>query len=278
MRNLNQVPNIGGSTSDYPDGVIVDENLGTIGTAVSELLYGDIIQAMHKLKRLMGITPNSQPDNESNGYQALTGLLANMLPHWQPPTSGLDLSQTKFVYYNNALYYHKTLVNTNNNPSSDSTNWQLVLNWNGSYIALPNDADIAELDNRVTGNESNITINDNRLDDLEVYYTAPILRNGSYFPTTNYDINLTRKGYMVCISGKFQTYGNFGATEVNALYMTGTFPVPYPTKDEYTIACSANDNNNTLLIRIDIFGNIWFKGNDLTGTPYQFSITYYSSI
>lgn len=138
MRKLQDVPNIGGISTAYPDGVIVDQVSGITGTALTELLYGDLIQAVHKLKRLAGLTENSLPDNEANGFQMLTALLAQGFPTWQPPSSNVDLSKNKFVVYNNGIYYHKTATNTANNPAIDTANWALILYWDGAKIVFNN--------------------------------------------------------------------------------------------------------------------------------------------
>lgn len=162
MRNLDQVPNIGtGSPATYPDGVVVDEVQGSItGTGVTEILYGDLIQTVHKLKRLANITPNNQPDNETNGFQMLTSFLANMVPIWQRNDTNIDLSLTKFVVFNNGLYYHRTANNTNNDPSIDTTNWFRVLFWNGSTIVFSDES-------RIAGIESNVSTNASDIDALE---------------------------------------------------------------------------------------------------------------
>lgn len=134
MRGLQSVPNIGGVTAANPDGKIIDEADPIPGTGVTEILYNDIIQMIHKLKRLSGITENGQPDDETNGFQMLTALLAQSLPQWYPETDNVDFSKTKFVIYNNGIYYHKTTLSTNNNPSVDTANWHQVFYWNGAKM------------------------------------------------------------------------------------------------------------------------------------------------
>lgn len=54
------------SSSDYPDGDIKDNPNGTL---VNKRFMTDLIQTIHRAMRLAGITPNSQPDNVTNGYQ-----------------------------------------------------------------------------------------------------------------------------------------------------------------------------------------------------------------
>jgi len=150
MRNLDQVPNIGGSSPANPDGVIIDETGGTPGTALTEILYGDLIQVVHKLKRLAAITPNNTPDNETNGFQLLTAFMANMVPPWYPDSDNVDFSKTKWVTYNNGFYYHITTNNTNNNPGVDTTNWFRVFYWNGTKIVF------SDLTSRLDNTESNL--------------------------------------------------------------------------------------------------------------------------
>ena len=146
MRTLQSVPNIGGPTTAYPNGVIIDQTGETGGTGVTEILYGDLIQTVHKLKRLAAITENNLPDNETNGFQVLTALLANCLPTWQAPAANADFSKTKWVSYANGVYYHKTAVNTTNNPSVDGTNWALVFYWNGTKIVFSDENRLAGIE------------------------------------------------------------------------------------------------------------------------------------
>lgn len=131
MRALNQVPNIGAASGAFPDGVIVDEAGGVTGTALTEILYGDLIQLMHKIRRLAGVTPNNQPDNETNGYQLFDAMNRMFIPRWTASGQGVDFANVKFVQHGQGLYYHKTAVNTTNNPSIDTTNWALVAQWDG---------------------------------------------------------------------------------------------------------------------------------------------------
>lgn len=153
MRSLNQVPNIGGVTTDYPDGVIVDNASGVTGTALTEILYGDLIQLIHKIKRLASITENGNPDNETNGFQLLSAFLFQSLPQWVVPSDNVDFSNIKFVQYNNGIYYHITTVNTTNNPTVDTTNWYRILYWNGTSIVFANDSVISAISTRVTNLE-----------------------------------------------------------------------------------------------------------------------------
>lgn len=75
MRQLNAVPNIDAGDSTYPPGRIRDDNSPTeVGTPVTEVLYGDLLQAIHKLIRMAGITYNDVPENETNGFQLIEAL------------------------------------------------------------------------------------------------------------------------------------------------------------------------------------------------------------
>lgn len=131
MRALNQTPNIGAATGAFPDGVIVDEAGGVTGTALTEILYGDLIQLIHKLRRLAPITPNNLPDNETNGFQLLDAMNRMFIPRWTPSGQGVDFANVKFVQHGQGIYYHKTAVNTTNSPNLDTTNWTLVCQWDG---------------------------------------------------------------------------------------------------------------------------------------------------
>ena len=149
MRTLQSVPNIGTPTTAYPNGVIIDQTGETDGTALTELLYGDLIKAIHKIKRLATITENNLPDNETNGFQLVSALFANSLPIWQPPSGNIDFSKVKFISYNNGVYYHKTISNTTNNPAIDTTNWAVVFYWNGTKIVFADENRIAAIESAI---------------------------------------------------------------------------------------------------------------------------------
>jgi hypothetical protein len=75
MRILNSNPNVDNSDLvNYPNGRIKNNDGSGNGTAVNERVYGDIHQAVSKLMRLYGITPNDLPDNETNGFQIIDAL------------------------------------------------------------------------------------------------------------------------------------------------------------------------------------------------------------
>lgn len=75
MRNKKDAPNIDLSDlANYPDGRIKDDTGTGDGTGVDEFIYGDIQEFFYKLMRLASIVPNSNADNESNGYQTIDAL------------------------------------------------------------------------------------------------------------------------------------------------------------------------------------------------------------
>jgi len=77
MRSLESNPNIDNSDLvNYPNGRIKDNTGIGDGTAVNERVKGDLHQAVEKLMRLYGITPNNLPDNETNGFQIIDALRA----------------------------------------------------------------------------------------------------------------------------------------------------------------------------------------------------------
>ena len=55
--------------ANYPNGVILNN-----ATVVGEEIQGDAVQFWMKVLRLAAITPNTLPDNETNGFQLLTAL------------------------------------------------------------------------------------------------------------------------------------------------------------------------------------------------------------
>ena len=77
MRKLLDAGNVDNSNpADYPDGRIKDNTGAGNGTPVNEFTKGDIHQTFLKAKRLYGITENGLPDNETNGFQMLDGIIA----------------------------------------------------------------------------------------------------------------------------------------------------------------------------------------------------------
>lgn len=77
MRDKGTLPNIDNSDPvKYPNGRIKNNTGGGNGTPVNEEVYGDLHEAKDKLLRLYGILPNGLPDNETNGYQLIDGLIA----------------------------------------------------------------------------------------------------------------------------------------------------------------------------------------------------------
>jgi len=77
MRKLLDAGNVDNSNpADYPDGRIKDNTGAGNGTPVNEFTKGDIHQTFLKAKRLYGIVENDLPDNETNGFQMLDGIIA----------------------------------------------------------------------------------------------------------------------------------------------------------------------------------------------------------
>lgn len=77
MRPLNSNINVDNSDLvNFPDGRLKDNTGSGDGTPVNEKTNGDWFQAIAKLMRLYGITPNGLPDNETNGYQIIEALSA----------------------------------------------------------------------------------------------------------------------------------------------------------------------------------------------------------
>lgn len=72
MIPLNSNANVDNSDLvNYPDGRVRDNDGTNNGTGVNRSVYGDIHSTISKLMRLYAITPNSLPDNETNGYQII---------------------------------------------------------------------------------------------------------------------------------------------------------------------------------------------------------------
>ncbi len=71
MRKLENIANTDPPDSDYLKGRIRNKTGSQDGTPVIEQLYGDIVEAIHKLAAISGITENDLPDNETNSHQVL---------------------------------------------------------------------------------------------------------------------------------------------------------------------------------------------------------------
>jgi len=108
-----------GVSSDYPYDQIKDDPGGTEADVVSN---GDIQQFFQLLVRQSGITPNSLPDNASNGYQTLqalgqnlsiqAGLLCKLFLSDAYDSTRVyvlfgagDSSQNGYILYNSKVYY-----------------------------------------------------------------------------------------------------------------------------------------------------------------------------
>lgn len=76
MRNKATLANIDLSNPDYLLGRIKNNTGAGDGTPVNEFVYGDIHQFFAKLLNLAGLVPNGLPDNETNGYQTIDGLIS----------------------------------------------------------------------------------------------------------------------------------------------------------------------------------------------------------
>jgi len=226
MRDLNQVPNMGASTADYPYGVIVDNAPGINGTAVVEALYGDIVQTFNKLAYSFGDDPSGLPDNQTNGFQILSNLFQNSIPKWSSLNTKVDYSSVKFVQYNNAIYYHKTFTNTNTAPNIDTTNWVEILRWDGSKLVF-NDvrfgtlqSNIEATNNTVSGINSRLTTAEGDIDSLEAGLADTYTKTESYYRFVNAD-----NSQMGTIT--------LGTSPGNVASFTFYYNTPFPDTDYY---------------------------------------------
>jgi hypothetical protein len=81
-RIIANILNTDAPSSDYPAGRIRNKNANASpevdGTPIVEELYGDIILFFQKLMLRNSVTPNNLPDNETNDYQTIIALLAEI--------------------------------------------------------------------------------------------------------------------------------------------------------------------------------------------------------
>jgi len=73
-RIIQDFTNVTAPSPTYPDGRIKDNTGANDGTPVDEQAYGDIHVFFAQLLRRAGITRNSLPENEANGYQFIEAL------------------------------------------------------------------------------------------------------------------------------------------------------------------------------------------------------------
>lgn len=78
-RNIQDGTNVDPATVEFPDGRIRDKAGIITGTTGNEALFGDMTQFFAKLMRDASITTNGNPDNETNGYQLMQGLVAKII-------------------------------------------------------------------------------------------------------------------------------------------------------------------------------------------------------
>lgn len=75
--NKKNAPNVDLSDpTNYPDGRIKDNTGSGDGTPVNRLLYSDLHEFFAKLMRLANIAYNGLPDNEANGHQLVSAVIA----------------------------------------------------------------------------------------------------------------------------------------------------------------------------------------------------------
>ena len=74
MRTIEQLSVPKQVDSDFPFGAIINETDTTDGTPVIREIYNDLLVNVYKLLEAVGIEPNNDEDNETNGYQILQAL------------------------------------------------------------------------------------------------------------------------------------------------------------------------------------------------------------
>lgn len=260
MRKLSDTPNIGGSNSAYPDGVIIDNAGAIVGTALTEILYGDLMQVVHKLKRLAGITENNLPDNETNGFQILTALISQGLPTWKATSGNVDFSKSKWVSYNNGLYYHKTTASTDTTPNLDTANWAVICYWSGSKIIFSDEQRLLDIETSISDIEAAIApliVNVNATE-------LPLDANFSYFEFTP---KYRKKGNVVMITGSFRR--NSGVSN-NIL----SIPSEIQPTDEFAFVAipKAIDLYPLISVRHSIYS--LRSAFIINGVDYDFALTY----
>ncbi len=95
MRILDNITNTPPPDGDYPKSKIADESTpgSSDGVPVNEAVYGDMVQFFQKLIIDGSIGENDLPDNVTNGYQLIDGLVAKIneiVPDSSTALSGYD--------------------------------------------------------------------------------------------------------------------------------------------------------------------------------------------
>lgn len=73
-RELTDGTNVNAPGAPYPFGRTRDTAGAIEGTVVNEALIGDVLVTFQKLAALAGVTLNSLPDNDTNGYQLVEAI------------------------------------------------------------------------------------------------------------------------------------------------------------------------------------------------------------
>lgn len=101
MRKLTDATNVNAPDSDYPYGRSRNDAGAIIGTAVIETLLGDLLVNIQKLAAAAGVTVNSLPDNETNGYQLFESIIKAVLKNTYTftPTDAKHVALKGYVDY-----------------------------------------------------------------------------------------------------------------------------------------------------------------------------------
>ncbi|MGB0881432.1 MAG: hypothetical protein ACPGSO_00655 [Vicingaceae bacterium] len=152
MRNLTDATNVDAPNGDYPNGKVRDRNGTTPGTIYNEVLHGDLIQTIQKIIIEAGITPNSNPDNVSNGYQIYDAMRKSLKYYrsyivrltaqigGQPPSAGVHVNEfdgVTFTWSRQGVGHYRVTASSNVFALNDRVMVIASSNINGTTTRIP---------------------------------------------------------------------------------------------------------------------------------------------
>ena len=79
---ITDLTNTSGATATYPYGQLQDDSGGGTGTPIDVLMMNDVMQFFQKLMDEASVTPNSLPENATNGFQLMEAFKNASKPYY----------------------------------------------------------------------------------------------------------------------------------------------------------------------------------------------------
>ncbi|MBC7486089.1 MAG: hypothetical protein H7282_05005 [Cytophagaceae bacterium] len=177
-------------TSDYPSGNIKDRVGTDPGTKINKFSNGDIFQFFAKFLRILGVSPNGNPENETNGYQYVQSVIDVM---HQEITDGIVRAMLDSYAFNDLIKFQGAIVSVGSIPGSSTITAGEIF-YNGKLYKVPaatvitgiGDTLVFKIDNSKTPNQIYLTNGTSGI----ANYNATTVKNykeviaGIYIPLT----------------------------------------------------------------------------------------------